>query len=126
MGCLRKIFQATLLSKVQCDWSLTELLAGIYVADDLTAALALSANLTAQESVITRDGIWLGRNWLRIAKNADIKVGVIQRERELHELNEVIANLQTFGYDKRTSASRGATAFNRVGSATGTGTTTIT
>ncbi len=34
-------------------------------------ALKLRGQLDAHESVITRDGVWLGRNWLRVARDAD-------------------------------------------------------
>lgn len=82
--------QTSLLSKITSSWPLAELLTGIYIAENLTEALTNVVNLQANESIVTRDGIWLRRNWLRISKNADAKAGVLQREKELQELNKKI------------------------------------
>ncbi|MEZ5529975.1 MAG: chromosome segregation protein SMC [Porticoccaceae bacterium] len=62
------------------------LLEGIYAADNLTDALALRSRLAAGESVVTRDGIWLGANWLRVAKDQDARAGVLKRQQELEQL----------------------------------------
>jgi len=84
----------TLLSKLNAPWALDSLLGGVYVAEDLQAALALRAGLAAHESVITRDGVWLGSGWLRVARDADERAGVLQREQELKELADEIALLE--------------------------------
>jgi len=84
----------TLLSKVSASWALDSLLGGVYVAEDLQAALALRAGLAAHESVITRDGVWIGSGWLRVARDADERAGVLQREQELKELADEIAMLE--------------------------------
>ena len=62
------------------------LLAGIYAADDLDQALRLRGGLAAHESVVTRDGLWVGPNWLRVVREADEHSGVLAREQELREL----------------------------------------
>ncbi len=84
----------TLLSKVSSPWPLDAMLGGIYVADDLSAAIALHNRLALHESVITRDGVWLGKGWLRVARDADEHAGVLHREQELKELGETIATLE--------------------------------
>jgi len=58
----------------------------VFVADSLPAALALQDRLAPGESVVTREGVWLGRDWLRLARDSDARAGVIQRGRELAEL----------------------------------------
>lgn len=86
---------ATLSSKINSDWSIINLLHGIYVADSLEAALALRAELRPHQSVITKDGIWLGNSWLRAACNVPSeKTGFLQRKRELQDLNSVITHEQ--------------------------------
>ena len=75
-----------LLSKVQSQYSLSSLLNGIYAADTLEQALSLRSQIKPSESIITRDGIWLGRDWLRVARGVDEKAGVLQREQELKSL----------------------------------------
>jgi chromosome segregation protein len=75
-----------LASKVMSAWSIGSLLDGIYVADSLTQALSIRAGLAAHESVISRDGVWIGKSWLRVARDSDEKAGVLEREREISEL----------------------------------------
>jgi chromosome segregation protein len=83
-----------LAAKVNAPWSLDGLLGGIYAAENLAEALALRPRLAAHESVITRDGLWLGTSWLRVAREADERAGVLQREQELRELNTLLAQLE--------------------------------
>lgn len=77
---------STLLSKIENQAYCVNLLAGIYVAPDLAAALATRASLAPYESIITQDGIWLGVDWLALPGKAALQSGAIQRERELKEL----------------------------------------
>ncbi len=83
----------SLLSKVRSPVPLGGLLSGIYAVEDLNAALALRGNLAAHESVITAEGLWLGPNWLRVARDADEHAGVLGREQEIKELGESLALL---------------------------------
>ena len=62
------------------------LLAGVRAASDLSEAMQQRASLAPHESIITRDGIWLGRNWLRVTRLTDESGGVIQRQQELDSL----------------------------------------
>lgn len=82
----------TLASKVSADWDIAGLLSGIYLAEDLSSALALRGNLQSGESVITRDGIWLSAHWLRVARDNDASSGVIARRQELEELTAAITS----------------------------------
>ncbi|MDO8345271.1 MAG: chromosome segregation protein SMC [Cellvibrio sp.] len=87
--------KASLLSaKVTASWDAPGLLAGIYIADDLSAALALRKQLAANESVITRDGIWLSPHWVRVTRDTDASSGVIARRQELEELAAAIASAE--------------------------------
>ncbi|MFP1683196.1 chromosome segregation protein SMC [Alloalcanivorax sp. C16-1] len=62
------------------------LLAGVHAAEDLPAALALRARLAPGESVVTRDGIWLGADWLKVVREQDQEAGILERRRELEAL----------------------------------------
>jgi chromosome segregation protein len=84
----------TLISKVTAPWQLTNLLSGVYCADNTEAAQQLVASLQAHESVITPDGIWLGANWLKIQRDKDHKTGVLQREKQLRSFKQQLAQLQ--------------------------------
>ncbi|HOY22070.1 MAG TPA: chromosome segregation protein SMC [Cellvibrio sp.] len=85
---------ALLSSKVTADWDAAGLLNGIYIAEDLPAALQLRSQLSAHESVITKDGIWLGAHWLRVARDSDASSGVIARKQEIEELSEKIIDAE--------------------------------
>ncbi len=61
------------------------LLDGVYCADSLSEALANQGALGVGESIVTRDGEWLGRDWLRLGASADPHAGVIAREQLLRE-----------------------------------------
>ena len=67
------------------------LLAGIYAVDSLDEALALRKQLAPGESIVTRDGIWLGANWLRVSRRGDATSGMLERKQELEELAATIA-----------------------------------
>lgn len=83
-----------LIDKVTSDIALDSQFAGVYAAETLTDALALRAKLAANESVITRDGIWLGSNWMRVARDTDAASGVIARKQELETLTQSIAEAE--------------------------------
>lgn len=78
----------SLLDKVKAPWDLSNLLSGVYCADDAETARALSAQLKPHESVITPDGTWFGSGWIKIIRAKDSKTGVLQREKELRLLKQ--------------------------------------
>jgi chromosome segregation protein len=86
---------ARLVDKISCPVNLQGLLDGVYLAEDLGAALQLRAQLQAGESVVTRDGLWLGASWLRVAKGKDAASGILERQQELETLDERIAAAET-------------------------------
>ena len=77
-----------LSAKVSAPWPLDGLLAGIFVAESLHEALQLRSKLAAHESVITRDGLWIGSSWLRVTRDQDAQTGVLEREKEISKLEE--------------------------------------
>jgi chromosome segregation protein len=77
-----------LSSKVNSAWSIQELIANIYCTDTLEQALQKRSQLKQNESVITKDGIWIGINWLKVVRDDDAQAGVLQREQEIKQLNE--------------------------------------
>ena len=85
---------ATPLSNhVHASWSLDSMLGNVYAVDTLDQALGLRSRLQSHESVVTRDGLWLGRDWLRVARPGDEKSGVLAREQELKQLSEQLSRL---------------------------------
>ncbi len=80
-----------LTGKITSGQSLTSLVAGIYTADSLAEALGLRQQLRAGESLVTREGVWLGPDWLKVARGFDEKAGIIQRQEEMSSLQEQVA-----------------------------------
>ena len=83
-----------LASKVSGDVNVSGLMHGVYTADSLEAALAMRDRLLEGESVVTKDGIWLGTNWLRVSKDTDEQASIIRRQTELDQLDEQITGLR--------------------------------
>jgi chromosome segregation protein len=76
-----------LQTKIKTDLFLNGLLQGVYIAESLENALKLRKKILPQESIITKDGIWVGQNWLRVAKvDSKDKACVINRDKELKQL----------------------------------------
>jgi chromosome segregation protein len=75
-----------LQTKVQGAPVLGSLLAAVYAAGSLDEALERRRSLAPGESVVTREGIWLGRDWLRLSRDHDPHAGVIEREESLREI----------------------------------------
>ncbi|MEP6546739.1 MAG: chromosome segregation protein SMC [Gammaproteobacteria bacterium] len=84
---------ASLQAKVQGATVLSSLLSSVYTAETLGEALALRRRLAAGASVVTRDGIWLGSDWLRLSRDADPHTGVIEREESLREIRVQVSGL---------------------------------
>ncbi|HEY8539162.1 MAG TPA: chromosome segregation protein SMC, partial [Steroidobacteraceae bacterium] len=90
-GAAPQVSDATqLLAKVQGPAAVAALLNGIVAVETLSEALAKRPSLAPGESVITRDGIWIGRDWLRVSRDKDVHAGVIGREKEMRELRESV------------------------------------
>lgn len=82
-----------LLNKVKSSWPLDSLLANVYIAESESAAFEMAKSLLPYESVITREGVWLGASWLKINKNQNPEAGVFQREQDLKQLTQQITEL---------------------------------
>jgi chromosome segregation protein len=63
----------------------------VRIAESLNDALAMRDSLREGESVVTADGIWLGRSWLRVSRDKDSRSGVLSRE---HEMRRVKTSLR--------------------------------
>jgi chromosome segregation protein len=62
------------------------LLNGVIAVETLAEALSERKSLRAGQSVIARNGIWLGSDWVRVARSEAGHAGVIAREQELKSL----------------------------------------
>ena len=78
---------ARLLDKVTSRWRLEALLDGVFAAEDLKSAQRILPDLKAGESVVTRDGIWLGPGWARVHRPASIQDDVLGREGRIQTID---------------------------------------
>jgi chromosome segregation protein len=84
---------ASLQAKVQGAAVLGSVLSSVFTADTLGEALGRRRRLSAGQSVVTRDGIWLGPDWLRLSRDQDPHTGVIEREESLREIRLQVTQL---------------------------------
>lgn len=83
-----------LLSDLVSGDSARGLLSNVYAAETLAEALKLQPSLSPAESIVTRDGIWLGNNWLRVARDKDATAGVLQRKQEIERIAEQLSEVE--------------------------------
>jgi chromosome segregation protein len=83
-----------LLAKIRTELDLAPLLGGVYAAETLAQALGWRASLAAHESIVTREGAWLGRNWLSHGNENEERAGWLERDREIHDLQAQSQQLQ--------------------------------
>src|ERR1700682_4966726 len=83
----------SLQAKVQGATVLGSVLSSVHTAETLNDALRLRSRLASGESVVTRDGIWLGSDWLRLSRDADPHTGVIEREETLRGIRPQVGAL---------------------------------
>jgi len=81
----------SLAAKVRAPVDLTGLLSNITAVETLEQAVALQGSLSNAQSVVTKDGLWLGKDWIKVARLSDSQAGLVEREAELKEL---VVNLE--------------------------------
>lgn len=87
--------QNTLASKVTgAVAAVSDMLAYVSIAESLGEALAIRESLAGDASVITADGVWLAKNWLRVSRDKDGKAGVLSREHAMRRLKSEIREMQ--------------------------------
>ena len=84
-----------LSEKVSSSIALNQFLHGVRCVDSLDNALQIRRSLAHDESVITKDGIWLGAGWLRICRDTDASTGVLARENSIRELQQQLTESET-------------------------------
>jgi chromosome segregation protein len=83
----------TLAAHVRGPAAALALLSHVHVAETVDEARARVGSLAAYQSVITRDGAWIGPDWARVRRAQGNQVGVLARERDIRQLAEQIETL---------------------------------
>lgn len=71
-----------------------QLLANVYAEQTLNQALEKRNQLKPGESIITQDGIWVGANWLRVAREDNPQSGMLARQQELQDIEARLEETQ--------------------------------
>ncbi len=85
----------SLARRVTSEWPLASQLNQVLTAETVEEACALRTTLQPHQSVITQNGIWMGRDWMRFPATESPAVGVLERQREMEVLAEEIAKMDT-------------------------------
>jgi len=70
----------SLYEKVSNGIAVKGILSSVIVVETREQAFAQRLSLKPHQSVISKDGYWIGRNWLRVAKKAADQVSVLERD----------------------------------------------
>ncbi len=103
-----------LADKISGEPAAKTLVAGVFVAPDLATALAGRDQLEAGESLITADGIWVGPNWMRVARDSNQEAGVLQRQQALEETEARLAQTEARVEELSASLSDGREALRQL------------
>ena len=82
--------------------AIVRLLSRVRLAETLSEALQLRRELADDESVITRSGEWIGRDWLRVNRGGDPHSGVLEREQRVKQLRVELARSEENTRDMET------------------------
>ena len=88
---------------IQLPRGLEHLLSGVRVAEDWQEALGARASLSVDESIISKDGLWVAKHWMRSRGEADAEQGIIARQSQLNAVAEAfeVASRALDGTDTR-------------------------
>lgn len=78
----------SLASCVVSEWPVAEWLGNVFIVDSLDQAKSMRHQLLDHQSLITREGIWLGKHWLRVAKTIKNEDSLLLRDQEITALTE--------------------------------------
>jgi chromosome segregation protein len=84
----------SLASKIEGQEAVRSLISNVRAVDSLAEALKVAKGLGPGESVVSRDGIWMGPGWLRVSRDSDEEAGVLAREQEIRQQRDVVATLE--------------------------------
>lgn len=88
---------------IQLPRGLEHLMSGVRVVEDWQAALGARASLSVDESIISKDGLWVAKHWMRSRGEADAEQGIIARQSQLNAVAEAfeVASRSLDGADTR-------------------------
>lgn len=97
----------TLWSVVQAPDSVRHLLDSVLLADSFEQAIVMRQKMGEGQTVVTPEGMWFGKSWIRATREAEEHVGVLNRQQERDKLEQTLQDLvdrtaeQQRQYDRR-------------------------
>ncbi len=89
----KAVSENTLASKITTDLAIKSELEKVLVADNVNQALAIRKQLNEGESVITAEGLWLSKSWVRYCNPTDASDGVLSRKADIAQLTDQLQQL---------------------------------
>ncbi len=86
--------QETLADKVSSEIGLHDWLSRVLLAENITDAMTRRHSLSVGESIVTRDGAWVGKNWLQLRRFSQGDEGVLMRKTKIESLRRQLDELQ--------------------------------
>lgn len=84
-----------LLSKAQgANTLVAQLCQGIYVADTIANAKSQLSGLNEFESIITKDGTWIAKNWVKVRPKAEDALPILEIQRQYAKESEHLELVQ--------------------------------
>jgi chromosome segregation protein len=83
-----------LAAKVNGMTSVNAMLVGIDTVETLADALSQRAELAEGRSIITREGVWVARDWVLMPDSDAGQIGVIERQKKVDELAQLLAQAE--------------------------------
>ncbi len=87
--------ERSLWSVVQAPESARDFLQNVLLADTTEVAMQMRSGLQLQQSVITPQGVWIGRGWVRVTRGQDERAGLLGRKKQLESLQAELVNQET-------------------------------
>jgi chromosome segregation protein len=83
-----------LLDCVSSEWDLSPWLQGVYAASTWEEAWSLRQSLQTHESVVTKEGVWMGSHWLRVARSVDSEGSILLRQQSIEKSEAALIVLE--------------------------------
>ena len=72
------------------------ILGNVFLSESIDTAINMTDGMKTGESVITKNGIWISKDWVRISRGLDVeKDNAISREVQIKALDSKLKNLKT-------------------------------
>lgn len=89
-----RLSQKTVCDIIENNSHLPSWVSTIYIAENITEALSLRSQLLDSESIVTRDGQWMGKNWIQLTFSDNSEESFLIREKQLKVLSAEIQTQQ--------------------------------